>query len=232
MFERVKRTTAVSLVFLIGAGIATPATRKATAADTVLAEYSPSSKLRLPERLRPTPDITVRAATSPAHRPLQFEPNLGQSHDSIKFVSRLPAYRLSVTPTETVLDFRKFDFDAKKYLEQPKWKMVRARQAVEKAQRVTGGVVRMRLLGARADAPIVGEERLPGIVNHIRGNNPSKWRMNVPTFAKVRHKDVYPGIDFVYYGTPAKLEYDVVVSPGADPSVVAIAMDGVDRLEV
>ena len=34
--------------------------------------------------------------------------------------------------------------------------------------------------------------------------------------------DVYPGIDLVYYGSGSDLEYDFVVSPGADPNAIRL----------
>jgi hypothetical protein len=48
----------------------------------------------------------------------------------------------------------------------------------------------------------------------------------------VSSRDIYPGVDLVYYGTPRRLEYDFVVAPGADPDQIALAFDGVERLEV
>ena len=41
--------------------------------------------------------------------------------------------------------------------------------------------------------PVVGEDLQPGRVNYFIGNNPAKWHTNVPTYARVRYKNVYPG---------------------------------------
>ncbi|HXW16502.1 MAG TPA: SBBP repeat-containing protein, partial [Terriglobia bacterium] len=66
----------------------------------------------------------------------------------------------------------------------------------------------------------------PGKANYFIGNDPSKWRTNVPTYAKVRYESVYPGVDLVYYGTrKGELEYDFVVAPGADPSAIALVVE-------
>src|SRR2546426_6077837 len=46
----------------------------------------------------------------------------------------------------------------------------------------------------------VGQEELPGKANYFIGNDPSKWRTDVPTYAKVQYTNVYPGIDLIYYG--------------------------------
>ena len=50
--------------------------------------------------------------------------------------------------------------------------------------------------------------------------------------ARVQYQDVYPGIDLVYYGNQRQLEYDFVVSPGADPSSIALGFRGAEQLEV
>jgi hypothetical protein len=65
---------------------------------------------------------------------------------------------------------------------------------------------------------VAGLDELPGKSNYFIGNDPSKWRTNVPTYGKVEYRDVYPGVNLVYYGNPAaagQLEHDFVVAPGA-----------------
>src|SRR5207249_2037089 len=47
-------------------------------------------------------------------------------------------------------------------------------------------------------------------------------------YAKVEYRDVYPGVNLVYYGNQRQLEYDFVVSPGADPKAITLEFDGVD----
>jgi hypothetical protein len=74
----------------------------------------------------------------------------------------------------------------------------------------------MNLVGANAEAPVVGVGELPGKVNYFVGNDPKRWQTNVSTYASVRYKDVYPGVDLVYHGNQGQLEYDFVVAPGAD----------------
>src|SRR2546426_3342474 len=93
--------------------------------------------------------------------------------------------------------------------------------------------VRMRLVGANSAARIQGLDELPGRSHSFIGRDPSRWRTNVPTYARVAYRDIYPGIDLVYYGTQERqLEYDFVVGPGADPRAIRLMFDGVDRLEL
>jgi hypothetical protein len=84
-------------------------------------------------------------------------------------------------------------------------------------------VLRLKLWGANPAAKVTGAEELPGKANYFIGNDPKKWHTNVPTYAKVRYRDVYPGVDLVYHGNQGgQLEYDFVVAPGADAGVIAL----------
>ena len=61
---------------------------------------------------------------------------------------------------------------------------------------------------------------------HSFVGDPSRWRTDIPSYAAVVYKGVYPGIDLRFHGDQKTLEYDVVVQPGADPSVVRFALEG------
>ena len=68
---------------------------------------------------------------------------------------------------------------------------------------------------------------LPARVNYFRGSDPRQWRSGIPTYSRVKFREIYPGIDAVYYFDQAgQLEYDFVVAPGADPSVVRFRFEG------
>ena len=92
-------------------------------------------------------------------------------------------------------------------------------------------VVRMRLVGANPAPQVVGQDALPGKAHYLTGPA-STWRTQIPTYARVRYHEVYAGIDLVYYGNQRQLEYDFVLAPGADPSTITLAFQGVDSLEV
>ncbi|MGH9432442.1 MAG: SBBP repeat-containing protein, partial [Terriglobia bacterium] len=61
-----------------------------------------------------------------------------------------------------------------------------------------------------------------GKSNYFIGNDPKNWHTNVPNYAEVRYRNVYPGVDLVYYGNQGRLEYDFVVRPGANPGAVRL----------
>jgi hypothetical protein len=160
--------------------------------------------------------------------PLQFERNDGQTAEQVKFLSRGRGYNLFLTPTEAVLALR---HNSKKEGIKPSPTMNDSVGAG--LIPAPSAVLRMQFEAANREAQIKGLEELPGRVNYFLGNNPKKWRTNIPTYAKVQYKDIYPGIDLVYYGTNQRqLEYDLVVSPGADPNGIKLAFDGAQDVKV
>ena len=73
--------------------------------------------------------------------------------------------------------------------------------------------LQFHLVGATRNASVVGELPQLGRVNYFVGNNPAKWKTNVPTYAQIRYRSVYPGIDLLYYGNQRQLEYDFAIAP-------------------
>ena len=72
----------------------------------------------------------------------------------------------------------------------------------------------VKLIGSNPHAELVGVDQLPGKSNYFIGNDPKKWHTNVPAYSEVRYRNVYPGIDEVYYGTNQRqLEYNFVLVP-------------------
>jgi RHS repeat-associated protein len=144
--------------------------------------------------------------------PLHFEPNAGQHDEAVRFAARGRGYQLFLARKEAVLALHAVD-DSSGEL---------ARTAV----------LRMGFEGANADPRIEGERELPGKSHYLAGPDRSKWRRNVAHYGAVRYQGVYPGIDLLYYGNQAQLEYDWVVAPGADPGRIVLAFDGANRLSV
>ena len=60
----------------------------------------------------------------------------------------------------------------------------------------------------------------------------SKWHTDIPQFARVRYRGVYPGIDLVYYGKQGQLEYDFEAAPGSDPGQVVLRFQGAENLSL
>jgi len=161
--------------------------------------------------------------------PLSFEPNQGQTDPRVKFLSRGSGYTLFLTDEGAVLALSKQKALATKQKEHGYKSSVDGPQ-LQKANATDHGkpttdVLGFTLLGANRTAKVVGLNELPGKSNYFIGNEPKKWRTNLPNYAKVKYEGVYPGVDLIYYGNQRQLEYDFVVAPGADLDAVALQVE-------
>lgn len=142
----------------------------------------------------------------------------------MKFLSRGSGYGLYLTSKEAALVVCKTGLGKARANFQDKQSLVQKSTAC--------GVMRMQLTGASGKTELRGEEQLPGSANYFIGSDPSKWRTNVPTYAKVRYTGVYPGIDLVYSGNQRQLEFDFVVAPDAEPGRIRLGFAAPDKLHL
>ncbi|HLW79513.1 MAG TPA: choice-of-anchor D domain-containing protein [Terriglobia bacterium] len=159
--------------------------------------------------------------------PLSFEPNLGQTDSRVKYLARGNGYAMFLTPSEAVFELQQpASSDGKAGGGTPGAKL----GSKGSASGARGEVVRMKLLGSNPSPLMAGLDELPGKSNYALGKDPTKWRMGVPTYRKVAEREVYPGINLLYYGNQRQLEYDFVVGTGADPRAIRFEVDGAKRL--
>jgi len=165
--------------------------------------------------------------------PLTFEANQGQSDPQVKFLSRGPGYGLFLTPTEAVLSVTRSGFNIQRSAFSPVgsgWQAQGIYQASKLEDTSLNTALRMKLLNANLKTVVSGEQELPSRSHYFIGNDSTKWHTNVLQFAKVRYRDVYPGVDLVYYSRQQQLEYDFVLKPGADPGKILLRIEGTDGL--
>jgi hypothetical protein len=154
-----------------------------------------------------------------AQLPLSFEANYGQTDRKVKFFTRSNGYNIYFTPTEAVLTLKMSDSEKSKSDSNEKLK-------------TSDSIMRMKFVGANQAPQVKGADELPGKNNYLIGNNPRKWRTNVPTYAKVKYESVYPGVNAIFYGNQRQIEYDFVVAPGADPKIIKLDFQGAKALNI
>src|SRR6266404_558744 len=136
--------------------------------------------------------------------PMQFEKNAGQTDRQVEFLAHGPGYTLFLTPTQAVFSLKSVTSSAA--AEKRAWRHDHGRSDGDLA------TLEMDLLDANPSARVEGLDELPGKTSYFLGNRPENWHIGVPTFAKIKYHQVYPGIDLVYYGNQRQLEYDFIVA--------------------
>ena len=140
-----------------------------------------------------------------ASLPMAFEENLGQSLADVRYVARGGAFDAFFTDEG-------------------------AHIVLGRSDRAHPATLRL-LLGERRKGPKPdATKRLPGTVNYLVGDDPSRYVLDAKTFARVIYRSVYPGIDIAFHGTQQDLEYDVIVAPRADPRRISLRFEGCDQM--
>jgi hypothetical protein len=147
--------------------------------------------------------------------PLLFEANGGQYDPQVAFVSRARGYRLFLTPgamtlaLETVVE----DDDGAPFTR-------------------LAAAVRTRFVGSNPSPVMEGVDEAATRVHYLIGNDRQAWSVDNRTYTRVQYRELWEGIDLVLYDQAGELEYDFVVAPGADPSRIRMAYEGIDGLEI
>ncbi len=135
--------------------------------------------------------------------PLNFEINKGQIDRPVRFFGRTRDHLLYFTDNEVVL--------------------------VRRGERESQSL-KIRLANARRRVVVEGLEQLPGKSNYFRGRDRSKWLTDISSYARLRYGDVYPGIDLIFYGNQGQLEFDFILTPGADVNAIRMSFRGAEKL--
>ena len=150
---------------------------------------------------------------------LSFMPQPDQDKAGIRFQAHSLGTSLYFSPTEVTL--------------------VRAENSSSSPR-----TVHLRFIAANPEATIVGQNRLPGMVNYLLGNQPAYWQTQLPTYAGLMVVELYPGITLSYEGQSESfqsgtgrdrseplpsflLKSTYLVAPGADPGQIRWRYEGV-----
>jgi uncharacterized protein (TIGR03437 family) len=147
--------------------------------------------------------------------PLVFEANRGQAAAAVRFIARGNGYTLNLTRSGDLLA------------------LIRSGAKGSSANDAGSETpLKMKVAGANRQPSSEGLEELPARVNYYIGADWRRWRSGIATYARVKYRAVYPGIDLVYYGKQGRLEYDFEIAPGARPETVALQFEGADELKL
>ena len=179
---------------------------------------------------------TINAASGRYSSPLFFERNQGQSTPDVGFLSRGKGYTAFLTSGNLTLALRTFEgniaSNATERRPNARRTTIHDLERLAKSKSPAVSTFAISLIGSNTNPVVSAEVPLPTKVNYFIGRDPKRWRTNVETFARIRYRSVYPGIDLVYYGNQGRIEYDFELAPGADPRKIQFAVQGADKMRL
>jgi hypothetical protein len=148
--------------------------------------------------------FTFAAASSKQHiqAPILFEQNFGQENSSVKYFARGPAYK-------TLLDSNHVQF-----------------------QLHNQSNLQIALVGSNSHPVLKNGAGSKAVMNYYIGNNPQNWKTSVRAYKSVIYKEVYAGVDWLFYENHGAVEFDFVIVPGADPSLIRMNLDNGDQIKI
>lgn len=175
-----------------------------------------------------------RAHASYAALPLAFEPNQGQTDPQVQYTAQGAGYKLYLTSSQAILTVRKPGeaSEVRAMLEHKRLgpAKVKRMQQHQNSRPAQVAVVRMQLLGASSAVQLAAADPQAGKISYFLGNDPSKWHSNIPLFGRVSYRNLYPGVDLAFHGAGGQLEFDYLVSPGADARSIALGFQGAGKI--
>jgi hypothetical protein len=155
------------------------------------------------------PPARARASISV---PMTFEPNVGQAAADVKFIGRGKGMNVWLTQQGFALQ------------------VAGANRHGSTSNSGAQGVVTLRIAGAQPFDWKAARE-LPGKSNYFLGNDPRKWRTNVPHFERVEAAKAAT-VGIAVYGSDEGVEYDLKASPRANVSKLRMTLAGASDLRI
>ena len=145
----------------------------------------------------------VAAGSVLSQIPMAFEPNKGQVEPGFSYIARGGRHALLLGSAEGSSLVR----------------LIRTVNGVQKA-------IDVRFPGSNPEARLEPDGELQGRSSYFLGDRSDEWLADLPNYERIAYREIYPGVDLVFYGRGSQLEYDFIVAPGADPSLIRMEFDG------
>lgn len=169
--------------------------------------------------------VPLSRRPSVAGLPLVFVENAGQTDPSVLYQANASGYAVYLTRDGMVLVLAG---------------VPEARGADERGSRARpedradpdGALVHLRFLDSDPDVRVRGGRRVPGRMSYFLGNDPRRWRTDLPVHSEVGYHGLWPGVDLLIRAEAGRLRYRFVLHPGAQADDIRLSYTGVDGVTV
>lgn len=176
---------------------------------------------------------TEQALKSYANLPVTFIENRGQTDKRVRYYAQGPHYAFYLTRSEAVVSLVKGAMSGSTPVRQSARRgdePILAHTAPAKKSLQAGVALHLRFLDSNPHVEVKGEERAPGEVHYLQGNDPAQWHTGVSRYARVAYHELWPGVDLKLYEQGKGLKYEFRVRPGARVSDIRLAYKGATGL--
>ena len=162
--------------------------------------------------------------------PLAFTENQGQWDDEVLYRANAGGATMWFTKDGAVYQFTRNIPKDDAGIDDPMDPMSHLRD--HQPDSIESIAIKASFVGSNPNSRMVGHEKMEYKCNYFIGNDPNEWHTDVPNYKTIIYEEIYDGIDLKYYGNGTHMEYDFIVSPGADFSQIKIQYEGAESILV
>jgi len=162
---------------------------------------------------------------------IQFEENKNQLPKQVKFSA--PLFRGGkVYFEDNTFTYQFWDASAIEHLHHPSHDDEPTKKNKLPNETVNFFSYKAQFLNANQHVQIEGSEKENFFRNYFTGNDSSQWSSGVAVYHRIKYKALYNGIDVEVYNIGNNMEYDYIISPGADVNNIKIRYTGAKYIKV
>lgn len=148
-----------------------------------------------------------------------FEENAGQFPAAVRYLARAGGSNIFLTNTEAVYVLPMENGPAAADVDRPTTRRAHA--------------LRMRFAADDRNVSTIPSNAVEQTTNYFIGSNEDVWRTNIANYRQLDITNVSDGIDIRWHALASgALQYDFIVSPGADSERAQLTFEGADSLEI
>ena len=161
--------------------------------------------------------------------PLMFERNMGQHDERVQFILNHKQCTTFFTDTELVLAFR--SNEEINGLKEVDCNSI-VNTTLNSLYEYKINVLRINFEDSNKIPQIIGENEFNCKLNYFKGNIKSEWKSYIPIYEKLLYKEIYSGIDLLYYGNKGNIKLDFIVQPNKNIDNIKLNFEGADKITI
>lgn len=160
--------------------------------------------------------------------PLIFERNIGQHDKEVQFILNKKECTAFFTDKELVLSFNS---NLKEEVEDLDNNLI-VNSTLNSLNEYKSNVFRINFENSNKVPQIIGKNEFNCKINYFEGSNQTEWKSFIPIYEKLLYREIYSGIDLLYYGEQNYLKLEFIVQPNKNTDCIKLNFEGADKIEV
>ena len=159
--------------------------------------------------------------------PLIFEKNIGQHDEKVQFALNKKECTTFFNDNEIILSFRSNEkIQELKELENS----LILNEEDKKYSKYGINILRVSFENGNKSPQIIGKNEFNCRLNYFKGENSLNWKCSIPLYEKLLYKEIYKGIDILYYESEGTIKWEFQVSSKKSLDKILLNFQGASNI--